>query len=426
MDSIRRIVDLGLTESLTDSEKRGVRVLNIINSLTLILILFMAIVVNFLGLSIFNVLFALFSLVVMGIPLIFNYFHKTIQSRVFFVLLSYVMILVSSIIYGGDLHFQYFILVGISLPLILFDKEIGNYKWLLVFIAMPQGLYQEFHFIMFKPIVELSEYGVFWIRLSNDIILFLTIVVILLVFTTQNYKQYRKIEKSNLKLKQNNLELNQFAHIISHDLKVPLRRINSLTDIIIADYQDSFDEELNSNFELIKSSVKKMDQLIISVLEYSKAGRDSLDITTFYSQDLFIDVLSILEIPEGLNIILPSYNLSFIGSYPQIHQVFVNLIGNAVKYHNKLDGFVKITMTPTKKNLVEFKIEDNGPGIQNHFHDKLLQIFQTANESFRDDCSGIGLAIVKKLVEQNGGILAFKSVYGKGTTFTLTWPSIVK
>lgn len=422
MNCIKGIINFGIKDSLSEHEKRGGRVLNSINFLTILILMTMSIILNVMDFSVQNVVIAFSIQLIMIIPLIINSLGKTIFSRVAFILLAYFVIFATSMIYGGATHFQYFIVLGISLPLIFFDQEIFYYKWLLVFLAMPLGLYQEWHFLVYKPLIEVSIHAIYWIRLFSDILLFLTILVILFVFTTQYYKQFRAIENSNLKLQQNNLELNQFAYIISHDLKAPLRLINSLVDIIVYDYQDEFDEDLNNNFELIKSSVTKMDKLILSVLEYSKAGRDGVEISTFNTVDLFNDVVSILNPPEYLRVLLPKNKIFINGSYAQLHQVFINLLENAIKYHDKEDGFVKITFSEESKGVIQFKVEDNGPGIKYHFHNKLLQIFQTGNENQEIESTGIGLAIVKKLVEQNSGKLIFDSVYGEGSTFSFSWP----
>jgi PAS domain S-box-containing protein len=231
----------------------------------------------------------------------------------------------------------------------------------------------------------------------------------------------RKVEKLLLK---SNEQLDQFAYIVSHDLKAPLRAISTLSTFLEEDLNGKLDEESKANFDLLKSRVVRMENLINGILEYSRIDKKKHELEE-------IDVNHILEeVKDGFSQnknfkieiadVLPIVKYSHI----QLFQVFQNLIGNAIKYHDKEKGTITIHYTQ-KNNSHQFKVQDDGPGIDPDYHDKIFGVFQTLQSKDEIESTGIGLAIVKKIIENYGGKIKVKSELGKGATFIFTIPEKV-
>ncbi|AUP77648.1 sensor histidine kinase [Flavivirga eckloniae] len=213
-----------------------------------------------------------------------------------------------------------------------------------------------------------------------------------------------------------NQELSDYAHMVSHDLKSPLRSIDTLTTWLKGDYEDQLDEQGKGNLELIRSNVEKMDALISGILEYSTIGKTQVEI---YDVDLNIilkDVRSIITLPEGfvLNICdMPTVK----GDKYRLQQLFQNLIDNAIKYNDKEKGRIDIE-TKEQEDHWEFSIKDNGKGIDEEYHKKIFKTFEKLENNV--DSTGIGLSIVKKIIDLFGGKIWVDSEVGKGTTFHFT------
>lgn len=213
-----------------------------------------------------------------------------------------------------------------------------------------------------------------------------------------------------------NQELNDYAHIVSHDLKSPLRSIDALVSWLQDDYKDKLGKEGIRNISLIRSNVEKMDALITGILEYSSISKTK---TENYDVDLNLlieDILSELSIPKHININykkLPSIK----GDKYRLKQIFQNIIHNAIKFNDKNKGLVIINIEELD-DYWKFSIEDNGKGIEELYFD---QIFKAFSKLENDPTStGIGLSIVKKIIDLYEGRIWVKSEIGKGTTFHFT------
>jgi light-regulated signal transduction histidine kinase (bacteriophytochrome) len=225
-------------------------------------------------------------------------------------------------------------------------------------------------------------------------------------------------QRENLldELAHQNQELNDYAHMVSHDLRSPLRSIDSLTAWLQEDYKDSIDEEGNNNIKLIRNNVEKMDTLIKGILEYSTIGKNRIDIYEVDTNNLIQDILNIIHIPDHIKIIknnLPTIN----GDKYRLQQVFQNLIGNAIAYNNKKEGTIEIGVKD-KDIEWEFYIKDNGKGIEEVYFKKIFKTFQKLQSNI--ESSGIGLSIVKKIITLYQGKIWLTSEINKGTTFYFT------
>lgn len=238
----------------------------------------------------------------------------------------------------------------------------------------------------------------------------------------QQALQISEIEKQqNILLKnleKRNKELNEYANIVSHDLKSPLRNIDTLIHWIKEDTKGEIETPVKNNLELIQQNIQRMDDLINGVLEYSVI--DNVSRTPETNVDINIlttEILSSLQLPENITITIP-YTLPIIKSDPvKIQKIFQNLINNAIQAMNKDKGEIGIEYEE-KLNFWEFRIKDNGVGIAKKYHDKIFQIFQTLDDQKKS--TGIGLSIVKKVVEFYNGKIWMESQQGIGSVFYFT------
>ncbi|WBX72636.1 PAS domain S-box protein [Tenacibaculum pacificus] len=236
-----------------------------------------------------------------------------------------------------------------------------------------------------------------------------------------NIRFRKKTEVKNKQLlsqlEKSNDELNEYAHIVSHDLKSPLRSIDALVSWVKTDNEGRLDEVTLANFKLIEETLQTMEDLISSVLEYSSSGTETND-KVKVDLNLIIDSLKkTLFIPDNICIQvvkkLPIVN----GDTTKFKQLFQNLISNAIKFNNKDKGLIEIDFIE-KTFLYQFSVKDNGIGIAEQFHDKIFKIFQSLNK--RPDSTGIGLSIVKKIVNLYEGTIWLESEPELGTTFYFT------
>ncbi len=230
----------------------------------------------------------------------------------------------------------------------------------------------------------------------------------------------RRLMGAMQQLKERNQELDDFAYIASHDLRAPLRAIANLTSWLEADISDKIPDENQQQIQLIHQRTKRLDSFIIGLLDYSRAGRQSLEREPVDTRELVHSVIETLAPPETFTIVLPQH-MPVLNTYKLLlHQVFSNLISNAIKYHNKPDGTIEINAKDLGEKL-SFSIADDGPGIDPDHHQKIFGLFQTLNSRDEIDSTGIGLSIVKKIVERQQGVLSVDSAVGKGSTFSFTW-----
>ncbi|MEA5476151.1 ATP-binding protein [Pseudanabaena galeata UHCC 0370] len=218
-----------------------------------------------------------------------------------------------------------------------------------------------------------------------------------------------------------NQELKDFAYIVSHDLKAPLRGIASLADWVQNDYGDRLDDEGRDMLSLMSGRVRRMSDLIDGVLQYSRVGRVKENRTQVNLARLLNETIDMIAAPNGIQIAINSELPTLFAEKTRMQQVFQNLIGNAVKYMGKPEGEIHIGHSQ-KDGYWEFYVSDTGMGIESRHFDKVFQIFQTLIPRDQSESTGVGLAIVKKIVETYGGKIWLTSEVGKGSTFWFTLP----
>ncbi len=226
----------------------------------------------------------------------------------------------------------------------------------------------------------------------------------------QNKILVKELEKSND-------ELQEYAHIVSHDLKSPLRSIEALTSWIKEDNKGKLDEVSLKNFDLIGMTLEKMEQLISDILKYSSIGSTHDDTEEVNLNTLIEGLKQVLFVPENISIDILISLPTIKGDKVKFQQIFQNLIGNAIKFNDKEKGLITIDYEE-KKSYYQFSVRDNGIGIEKKYHDKIFKIFNSLKQS--KDSSGIGLSIVKKIVDLYQGNIWVTSELNKGTTFHFT------
>ncbi len=234
--------------------------------------------------------------------------------------------------------------------------------------------------------------------------------------------QSNQLSKTNLRLKDNltllenhNSELDNFNHIVSHDLKAPLVAVNALVHFIEEDNNAKFDENTKSNFKLLKERILKMGGLIEGLLEYSKIAKGNKTKEYFYLNDVLVDIVEAVNNKNQHTIVLPIDNPRIYANKTEIKHIFLNLIQNAIKHNDKKETRINILFTK-KKELYEFSVKDNGPGIPRKYHAKIFDMFTSLQNDDKRDSTGIGLSIVKKIISENHGRIWIESKEGIGTT----------
>ncbi|PSB49429.1 PAS domain S-box protein [Chamaesiphon polymorphus] len=227
-------------------------------------------------------------------------------------------------------------------------------------------------------------------------------------------------------LKERNEELDSFVRIASHDLKAPLRAIANLAEWIEEDITDRLSEDEREQFELLRQRVHRMSALIDGLLRYSRLGRQDLATETVDLSQLIAETIDSIDPPVGFKIEIVSPLPTLAAKRILLGQVFANLMSNAIKHHQRIDGRIEISAKDCG-NYYQFSIADDGPGIPvGEARDRIFEIFQTLKPSNSTENTGIGLAMVKKIVEGEGGRIWLDNDRVTGACFCFTWLKAVK
>jgi PAS domain S-box-containing protein len=229
------------------------------------------------------------------------------------------------------------------------------------------------------------------------------------------------LAETTASLEKRNAELDQFAYVVSHDLKAPLRAIANLSQWLEEDLEDRLTEDTRHQMDLLRGRVHRMEALIEGLLQYSRVGRLRTRLEPVNVEVLLSEIIDSLAPPPQFTVkVIPGMPTLMTERLP-LEQVFANLISNAIKHNHRPDGQILIS-AGNKTDVYEFTVADNGPGIAPEFHEKIFVIFQTLEARDKAENTGVGLAIVKKIIEDKGGTISIKSQLGQGATFCFTWP----
>ncbi len=221
-------------------------------------------------------------------------------------------------------------------------------------------------------------------------------------------------------LEKRNQELDSFVYIVSHDLKAPLRAVVNLSQWIEDDLEGQLTANNQSQMNLLRNRVDRMSSTIDGLLDYARCGYNNEEIELVEVARLLADVIDSVDPPPTFTIDFPAELPTLFAKRLPLFQVLVNLIGNGIKHHHSKAGTIQISIED-HGDFYEFAIADNGPGIAPEHQEQMFKIFQAVNPQNRSDSTGIGLAIVKKTIEAEGGRIWLTSELGQGTTFYFTW-----
>ena len=232
-------------------------------------------------------------------------------------------------------------------------------------------------------------------------------------------RKFLALQKEKLlrDLEISNQGLQEYAHIVSHDLKSPLRSISTLATWLNEDYREVLDESGINHLQMMQEKIEGMDKLIDGILRYSSITGDTLENEKVDLNTVVQEICEIIFIPDNVNVVISNSLPTVMADRTKMHQVLQNLIGNAVLHIEKKEGLVTISSKETKKYW-QFSIKDNGIGIPEEYHEKIFKIFQSIGNDARS--TGIGLSIVKKIVDLYDGKIWLESEEGEGTTFHFT------
>lgn len=233
-------------------------------------------------------------------------------------------------------------------------------------------------------------------------------------------------QQQTLELSRTNSDLQEFAYVVSHDLKAPLRAVSLLADWIKDDIEGNASAETLENLRLMGQRVDRLAMLLDGLLSYTRVGHSRAPVQSVDIRTLIGDIVESIAPPAGFVVRFESDETAVSTPRPPLEHVLQNLISNAIKHHDAAAGEVVVSAR-RHDGMIEFCVSDDGPGIAPEFHKRVFTIFQTLRA--RDDCeaSGVGLSIVQKTVERVGGRVWIDSAPPRrGARFLFTWPEGVE
>ncbi|MFY7671055.1 sensor histidine kinase [Tenacibaculum sp. MEBiC06402] len=240
-------------------------------------------------------------------------------------------------------------------------------------------------------------------------------------FIDNQTKEIVKINKQKDKLLHNlerqNQELNDYTHMISHDLVSPLQSIETLTQWLIDDHKENLNEEGRNHIELISEHVEKIDTLVASIRKYSRIIRTVKTHSDFHLNDVITSIERELKLSDNVKIIIPRRLPVLNGDKYCCKELFINLIDNAVKFNEKEEKLVEVGYEESDEHW-QFYVKDNGKGIDSTYFEKVFVAFSKLENDYKS--AGMGLSIVKKIVEVYKGKIWIESELNKGTTVYFT------
>lgn len=225
----------------------------------------------------------------------------------------------------------------------------------------------------------------------------------------------------NVELQRSNIELENFAYIASHDLRSPLRGIDQVATWLTEDLAGKIDDENLSHIQLMRGRIRRMEALLDDILSYSRAGEHDERVVMTNVSQLVQKIFELLNINQTFTLNIKGSLPTIVISQIPLEQVFRNLINNAVKHHDQDFGQITIQYSELPQ-VHEFEVADDGPGIPLEFTDMAFTMFKTLRPRDEVEGSGMGLAIVKKIIESFGGSIKLTNNSPRGARFTFTWP----
>ncbi len=238
-------------------------------------------------------------------------------------------------------------------------------------------------------------------------------------------KHQAELESSNHRLAQTNKELETFAYVASHDLKSPLRGIAQLSSWIEEDLAEQEFTEVGKHTLMLRNRIERMERLLDDMLVFYRAGKTDGKLSTVDVRHMATELFEIQNTKPGLRLELGDTLPRFDTLSTPFEQVVRNLFSNAIKHHDKPEGVIRLDCDDSDENVYRFSVTDDGPGIPEKFQERVFGMFQTLKPRDELEGSGMGLALIKKIVENYGGSISVFS-QGRGCRFTFSWPRVLK
>jgi two-component system sensor kinase FixL len=231
-------------------------------------------------------------------------------------------------------------------------------------------------------------------------------------------------KRAEEELQRSNKELEQFAYVASHDLKAPLRGIDNLAQWIVEDMGDALTPDAREKMNLLRSRVTRLEALLAGILSYSRAGR-IVDTPEKIELGVLVNAVADLHVPDAFKVEMGDMPV-LVSSRTSLEQIFGNILSNAVRHHDKETGVI-IIRAAEKDGFYELSVKDDGPGIPPEFHTAAFEMFQTLKPRDKTEGTGLGMAIIRKLVEWQGGKVWIESDgETRGTAIHFLWPKTFK
>ncbi|MBK5208771.1 MAG: HAMP domain-containing histidine kinase [Flavobacteriaceae bacterium] len=221
------------------------------------------------------------------------------------------------------------------------------------------------------------------------------------------------------KLKYQNEQLSDYAHLVSHDLKSSIRSLSALLSWVKEDCGEKIGEEGVSNLNLMEAKIEKMDKFLEDIINYSEIGAIDLKTNTIDLNAKLIEIIEGLYIPKNIKVVIKDKLPVLKADARRMRQVFQNLINNAINFNDKEEGLVEVAVKETE-DFYTFSVKDNGRGIPKEYHEKIFEIFTTLG--YQEKSTGMGLSIVKRVIDLYGGDIWLESEVSKETTVYFTIP----
>ena len=235
------------------------------------------------------------------------------------------------------------------------------------------------------------------------------------------FAHQRDLEKSNRELARINKELETFAYVASHDLKSPLRGVAQLSNWIDEDLNAQEYDSVSGHTKLMRSRIMRMEKLLDDMLIFYRAGKLDSNQKHVDARRMAIELFEMQNIKPGFRLEVEDGVPTFATLATPFEQVLRNLFSNAIKHHDKDVGLIRVTCRDLNSDYFEFSVCDDGPGVPEQYQQRIFGMFQTLKPRDELEGSGMGLALIKKIVENYGGEITVQSV-GRGTCFRFTWP----
>ena len=231
-------------------------------------------------------------------------------------------------------------------------------------------------------------------------------------------------EQRSIELARSNNDLDDFAYVASHDLKAPLRGIDQLATWVVEDIEEGNLEEIPNHLKMMRSRIRRLETLLNDLLTYSRVNHQQNNISEIDTSVLIHDLFMLVSPLNGFTLTVNGDLPSFSTFSVPFEQVIRNLLNNAIKHHHKAQGNIEVSCVE-KEKFYQFSVKDDGPGISSSYHEDVFKMFKTLRPRDETEGSGMGLALIKKIVEHYSGQVKIESSEGKGSTFYFTWPKNV-